>query len=173
MGLAMSPPRTHLIDSFLGLYGELLRHLRWRTGSAERAQDVMQDTYLRLLESESRQGEGMQVRDSRAFIYRVAGNLAIDAVRREQRSREVGAPDDSVPDAGPGPEQRAQASDRLRRLDEALRELPGNCRLALLMFRVDGLSHAQIARRLGVSQSMVAKYIGRALQHCRSRLDDE
>jgi len=41
------------------------------------------------------------------------------------------------------------------------------------MFRVDGLSHAQIARRLGVSESMVAKYIGQALRHCRSQLQKE
>jgi len=38
------------------------------------------------------------------------------------------------------------------------------------MFRVDGLSHREIAERLGVSESMVAKYIGQALRHCRDRL---
>ena len=55
-------------------------------------------------------------------------------------------------------------------LDKALEKLPEKPRMALLMFRVDGLSHSEIAARLGVSNSMVAKYIVRALQHCRDEL---
>jgi RNA polymerase sigma factor (sigma-70 family) len=160
-------PPSRLIDSFLGLYDELARHLRRRTGSGERAEDTIQDTYLRLLDAKSSQGE---IRDARAFIYRVAGNLAIDAARRDQRSSGEGEPAPSLPDHAPGPEHRALAHDRLRQLDQALRELPPKARLALLLFRIDGLSHAQIARRLSVSESMVAKYIGQAMRHCRDRV---
>lgn len=169
----MSAPHSRLIESFLTLYDELSRHLWRRTGSRERAEDVLQDTYLRLRDSEARQEGSAQIQDRRAFIYRVAGNLAIDAVRREQRSHTDGEPEAALPDPGPGPEQQASANDRMRRLDAALRELPPNCRLALLMFRVDGLSHAQIARKLGVSESMVAKYLGQALRHCRNRLGSD
>ncbi len=163
----MTRPPLRLIDSFLGLYDELSRHLRRRTGSSERAEDAVQDAYLRLLDVESAQGE---IRDQRAFIYRVAGNLAIDAARRDHRSAGEGEPDPATPDQTPGPEHQALAHDRLRQLDHALRELSPNARLALLLFRVDGLSHAQIARRLSVSESMVAKYIGQAVRHCRDRL---
>ncbi len=163
----MTRPSSRLIDSFLSLYEELSRHLRRRTGSVARAEDALQDTYLRLLETESR---GEEIRDERAFIYRVAGNLAIDAVRKEQRATGNGEADESMPDPAPGPEQHTLAQARLRQLDQALRELPPNARLALLLFRVDGLSHAQIAARLSVSESMVAKYLARALRHCRDRL---
>lgn len=156
-----------MIDSFLSLYEELSRHLRRRTGSDERAEDALQDTYLRLLETESRAEE---IRDERAFIYRVAGNLAIDALRKEQRAAGEGELDESIADLAPGPEQHTLAQARLRQLDLALRELPPNARLALLLFRIDGLSHAQIAERLSVSESMVAKYLARALRHCRDRL---
>ncbi|WP_407351533.1 RNA polymerase sigma factor [Luteimonas sp. R10] len=166
----MTRPTPRLIDSFLGLYDELVRHLRRRVGDSERARDVAQDTYLRLLDTESRQGRQEEIRDARAFIYRVAGNLAIDAARRDQRTSGEGEPDPSLPDPVPDPEHRAVVDDRLRQLDRALRELPPNARLALLLFRVDGLSHAQIARRLSVSESMVAKYLAQALRHCRDRL---
>ncbi|MCD9030779.1 sigma-70 family RNA polymerase sigma factor [Luteimonas sp. Y-2-2-4F] len=162
----MTRPPPRLIDSFLGLYDELARNLRRRTGDGARAEDAVQDTYLRLLDVESSQ----EIRDRRAFIYRVAGNLAIDAARRDQRGAGDGEPPPSIPDPSPGPEQRALAHERLQQLDRALRELPPNARLALLLFRVDGLSHAQIARRLAVSESMVAKYIGQAMRHCRNRL---
>lgn len=165
----MTAPSSRLIDAFLGLYGELKRHLRRRTGDSSRADEVMQETYLRLLETDSR-AQQEKIRDQRAFIFRVAGNLAIDVARREQRAGGNGEPDPQQADPVAGPERNAIAQDRLRRLDEALRELPPNARLALLLFRVDGLSHALIARRLGVSESMVAKYLAQAMRHCRDRL---
>lgn len=166
----MNRPSYRVIDSFLELYDELVRHLRRRTGDHGRAEDVAQDTYLRLLETASRKDVDTEIRDERAFIYRVAGNLAIDTARREQRRAGNGEPDVSLPDPAPDPEQHAMAHDHLRQLDDALRELPANARLALLLFRVDGLSHADIARRLAVSESMVAKYLAQALRHCRDRL---
>ncbi|MBA8682618.1 RNA polymerase sigma factor [Stenotrophomonas tumulicola] len=166
----MSRPSSRLIDSFLELYDDLVRHLRRRTGDRDRAEDVVQDTYLRLLETASRPGREEDIRDERAFIYRVAGNLAIDAARREQRSSGSGEPDVSLPDPAPDPERQALAHDHLQQLDRVLRELPPNARLAMLLFRVDGLPHAEIARRLSVSESMVAKYLAQALRHCRNRL---
>ena len=165
----MTASSTRLIDAFLSLYGELKRHLRRRTGDSTRAEEVMQETYLRLLETDSRQQQE-QIRDERAFIFRVAGNLAIDVARREQRASGNGEPDPQQADPIASPERNAIAQDRLRQLDTALRELPPNARLALLLFRVDGLSHARIAQRLGVSESMVAKYLAQALRHCRDRL---
>lgn len=166
----MAGQTSRLIDAFLGLYGELTKHLRRRTGDSSRAEEVMQETYLRLLDTDDCQ-QREQIRDQRAFIYRVAGNLAIDVARREQRATGDGEPDLQLADPRADPERHALAQDRLRQLDIALRELPANARLALLLFRVDGLSHALIARRLGVSESMVAKYLAQALRHCRDRLD--
>jgi RNA polymerase sigma-70 factor (ECF subfamily) len=40
-------------------------------------------------------------------------------------------------------------------------------RQALLLNRCDGLSHREIAQKLNVSQSMVARYLAQALRHCR------
>lgn len=56
-------------------------------------------------------------------------------------------------------------------LQQALDELPVNCRQALLLNRLEGLGHAAIAERLGVSVSMVSKYIMSALLHCARRLE--
>jgi transmembrane sensor len=72
----------------------------------------------------------------------------------------------------PGTRARAAllARERLQILDEALLQLSANARQALLLNRIEGLTQAQIAQRLGVSESMVAKYIGQALRHCRDWL---
>ena len=73
---------------------------------------------------------------------------------------------------GPTPSQETHAigRQRLRLLETALDELPTKPRLALLLNRVEGRTFAEIASRLGVSESMVAKYIAQALRHCRDRL---
>lgn len=159
-----------LIAAFQQHYRDLLRFLARRTGDAERAADIAQETYIRL---NAIAPETAGVENRKAYIYRIAGNLAIDAVRRE--SRETAwlvddSPDDMIVDPAPSPERIAIDRDRLRLFEEALDALPPKARLALLMFRVDGLSHREIAERLGVSESMVAKYIGQALRHCRDRL---
>src|SRR5215471_5560217 len=147
-----------LIASFRDNYRDLLRFLTRRTGDADRAADLAQDTYLKLATLSPANGD---IRNARAYVYRVAGNLAIDTLRREGRIAAdftfVEAAD-LVADPAPSPEARALAQERLRRLEAALDELPSKPRLALLLNRVEGRTFAEIASRLGVSESMVAKY---------------
>ena len=161
---------TALLASFRDNYRDLLRFLTRRTGDAERAADLAQDTYLKLAALSPASGE---IRNPRAYVYRVAGNLAIDTLRRDGRIAadftilEAG---DVVADPTPSPETRVIAQQRLRLLEAALDELPTKPRLALLLNRVEGRTFAEIASRLAVSESMVAKYIAHALRHCRDRL---
>jgi RNA polymerase sigma factor (sigma-70 family) len=161
--------RSTLITCFQEVYGDLLRFLSHRIGDTDRAAEIAQSTYLRLVAIPP---GGAEIHNPRAFIYRVANNLAIDALRRDGRAATyfTPGPDESVHDPAPSPEATLMHRQRLRALDAALGELPENARLALLMFRLDGLTHTEIAGRLGVSESMVAKYIGRALRHCRVHL---
>lgn len=158
-----------LTASFRENYQDLLRFLTRRTGDADSAAALAEDTYLRLTTVPS----ALEIENPRAFVYRVAGNLAIDALRREGRL----APDLTFLEAGEAaadgtlsPEASALARDRLRQLEEALDELPAKARTALLLNRVEGRPFVEIAGQLGVSESMVAKYIARALRHCRDRL---
>lgn len=158
-----------LIASFRENYQDLLRFLTRRTGDADRAADLAQDTYLKLAVSPA----GDEIHNPRAYVYRVAGNLAIDMLRRDSRvANDFVASEqrEAVPDPAPSPEAGAVARQRLRLLEAALDELPPKPRLALLMHRVEGRGFAEIAGRLGVSESMVAKYMAQALRHCRDRL---
>lgn len=142
--------------------------LKKRTGSHELAEDALQETWLRLASIKDRP---MEVRDRQAFILRVAGNIATDLLRKEQRhsARCIGDEDvlKAVVDSYPSPETFAIDRDQLRFLVRALMQLPEKPRAALLLNRCDGLSHAEIAGRLEVSESMVARYVGQALRHCR------
>lgn len=160
-----------LIAVFEEFYDDLLRFLQWRTGDAELAADLAQDTYLRLVAIKDRQAE---ITNARGYILRVASNLAIDHLRRESRiGRQESEQDDSSHIVDPAPIADAQvlAREQLRLLDEALQALPPKPRRALLLHRVSGWTQAQIAADLEVSESMVIKYIAQALRHCREWRD--
>lgn len=59
---------------------------------------------------------------------------------------------------------------RLDLLKRALDELPKPCRDSFLLRKLEGLSHPQIAERLGLSRSLVEKHIVNAMKHCRQRM---
>jgi RNA polymerase sigma factor (sigma-70 family) len=156
-----------LIRAFLSLYNDLLRLLSWKTGSPDIAADLAQETYLKLA---AKPAEDI-VQNPRAYILRTASNLAIDRLRQERRSSVLHAADghaEEVEDPAVQAEAGLIAQERLRLLNQSLLELAPNVRRALLLNRVEGLTQAEIARRLGVSESMVTKYIAQALRHCRA-----
>lgn len=162
--------RGDLLSCFQRHYDELARFLTRLTGSRDQAQDLAHDTYLRL----SGAAPQARVEDMRAYVFRAAANLARDRGRQVRRRGPHGSVDDvaeTLADRRPGAEDRELARERLRIVGDALDELPEVVRRALLMNRIDGLTHAEIARRLGTSESSVAKHVTRALLHCRRRLD--
>jgi RNA polymerase sigma factor (sigma-70 family) len=168
--------KSGLIVAFQALRDDLHRLLTWRTGDADDAADLVQETYFRLAAA---QETGHNVDNPRAYVLRTATNLAIDWMRQKARLRAIHAPEDElepVPDPAVLPEEVLLARERLRLLDEALRQLPPKPRQALLLNRVEGLTQAEIAKRLGVSESMVIKYVAQALRHCRAwrqRFDEQ
>lgn len=111
------------------------------------------------------------------MLFATAANLATDVHRRERRWAKRFVPADdavgSVASDRPGPDATAHAQARVERLAAALDGLPRRCRDAFLMNRLDGLSHREIAARLGVSSKTVQRHIERALCHCVAVVGDE
>lgn len=149
---------------------ELRRFAYRQVRDSDRAADLVQDTFLRYA---SQPAGSLGIEQPRFFLWRILRNLVIDLRRMERRRGdhfELGTMTDYLADPAPGVERQLEARQQLARLRAALNELPENCRHALLLNRLDGLPHAEIASRLGVSSSMVVKYIMRALRHCARRL---
>ncbi|MEP9380626.1 RNA polymerase sigma factor [Aquabacter sp. CN5-332] len=170
--MAVTPyASSDLMLAYMLQWKTLRGHLSRRTGSRDLAEEALQETWLRLA-TMAEQPAG--VHDKHAFLLRLAGNIAIDLLRREQRHTSRCLSDEGVlreiADQTPSPEAYALHRDELRALVRALMALPPKPRTALLLNRCDGLSHAEIATRLSVSQSMVAKYLAQALRHCRDSL---
>ena len=144
-------------EDLMSVYFQQLKYLRdmlkKRTNSHELADDAIQEMWVKLSKVETR---AYEVRDNRAFIMRVANNIAIDLLRKEQRHSKACLKDEgillSVADAAPTPEKYAIDRDQLRQLVYALLQLPSKPRSALLMARCDLLTHQEIAERLDVSE---------------------
>jgi RNA polymerase sigma factor (sigma-70 family) len=155
---------------FIAIRDELHRFLRRKTQNAAVAADLAQDLFLKLPNVKSAIPDQSQVR---AYLFRMAGNLAIDHLRAEARKAKLLIGTEVLfEDACAQPDTVAVGRDELRQVEIALSELPARCREVLILARVHGLEHREIARRLGVSLSLVEKYQRRALRHCRDRLED-
>jgi RNA polymerase sigma factor (sigma-70 family) len=162
------------LDSLFRLYhGELSRVAQRCLGDREAAADVVQDAFVRYATLSGRGASAAAIRSPRRFLWRVVANLIID-LRRGARRRGHHAPLDQVvytlADPKPSPERQLELNQELTILHAALNELPEKCRQALLLNRMEGLTHEAVARRLGVSSSMVSKYIMRGFRHCVARL---
>lgn len=151
---------------------DLNRLAHHRLGCPEDAADVVQDAFVRYAGMVEK-GTTEHVVTPRFFLSRIVSNLIIDRLRVQRRRGVHGSLDEAgldIVDPRPAPSQLLEYREQLKLLAQALDELPENCRKAILLNRLEGYTHKQIAEQLGVSSSMVTKYIMRALKHCAIRL---
>jgi len=148
---------------FLEVRSELLQFFA-RRADRHRAEDLVQDVWLRLRE----RSDPESWLAPRAVIFTVASNLAVDASRRKARDRALVSTDPTLLPSLPmatDPAVETELVNRLERVALALAELPPLCRDAFLLNRLDGLTHAEIAVALGVSRKSVQRYVERAVLH--------
>ena len=134
------------------------------------AEDVAQDTMLAALSTPPLAGS--DVRSLRAWLARVATNLAHlslrHSTRRTQREARAARPE-RVCSAAEAVERASQ----LQHVVETLLALEEPYRSAVLLRFFEGLSHAQIAERVGASPAAVRKRLSRGLERLRERMDRE
>jgi len=156
---------------FLNTRPQIQRFLGQRIRCQDTAADLLQDLYLRLLLLTPPPSSEVEVR---AWLFTVASNLSIDYLRSEKRHAELldqYLGHNAEADHSMEPERVTQAQDQLQKLQSALAQLPDLCAEVLYLSRVEGLSHAEIARQLGISSSWVEKQLARALNHCRQAVE--
>lgn len=161
--------RSDLLALFGEIRPELMRLVQRRTGNPDTAADLVQDISVKLMTLRTVLPDRDQ---ARAYIFRMAMNIATDLARTNARRAQILAGAQVLfEDVGPDPETVAVARDQIRQVEKALDELNPKCREVLILARVHGLAHKEIARQLGVSVSSVEKYQIKALRHCRQRLN--
>jgi RNA polymerase sigma-70 factor (ECF subfamily) len=146
----------------------LLRFLRGRVGSRNEALEVAQEAYVRLLSLD----QPGAVSYLRAFLFKTAANIAIDRNRRHRSYDKVtGGQLFGEFTENRTPERQLAAEQTLHRLARLIESMPAKCRASFVMSQIQGLDAATIAAELGITDSMVRKYVVRALLHCRQQMD--
>lgn len=147
-------------------HGWLHAWLRNKLGCMFTAEDLTQDTFLRLLvrprELDARQ-------NPRAYLTTIAKGLVVDHWRREEIERVwLAALMERPETVHPSAEHQAIIIETLMEVDRILSTLQDKPREAFLLAHLHDMTYAEIGARLGVSERMVKKYMAQAMLHCLS-----
>ena len=164
---AVEPPTPAAIhDAVVTLYEgtrePLCRYLLCLGVTRSEADELCQDAFLRLFAALR---SGQRIANPRAWVFAVAHNAGLD-IRTGGASREVPGDGLEAPSGGRNPEQAVLDSERRIRLRQAVRALPAHQRHCLNL-RAEGLRYREIADILGVTVSVVAGSLKRAVERIR------
>jgi len=137
-------------------------------GDADEADDAAQDGFLSAL---VKLGQYDARRPFGPWLMRIVANAATDRRRRRQ-VRRVEPLDPGLVGGGPRPDADAVRSELGERLRAALAELPPRRRTAVVLFDVEGYSHAEIAGMLGIPEGTVRSEVFHARRRLRALLAD-
>lgn len=146
-----------------GVVGYLTR----LTGDRDRAEDLAQETFLRLFRSAAAYTEQGLLR---AYLFRIATNLVRSEERREKRLRLL------LPFLGGGRHAEPTAPSGLlrqelqRKVASAVTQLPMRYRVPLVLHEIEGWSYADIAREIGCREGTVKSRIHRGRQRLKEQL---
>jgi RNA polymerase sigma-70 factor (ECF subfamily) len=165
---------TPLLAAYFERRDELRRFFLARTGSASEADDLLQDLYLKTADATP----PAELRSPGAYLYRLAANVMLDRLRQQRRAaardgawREANttvAASEAVNEE-PDAEAALAARQRLERVLATVETLPPQTQRVFRMHKLEGLSHAETAARLGVSKSAVEKHMITALKRLLER----
>jgi RNA polymerase sigma-70 factor (ECF subfamily) len=136
---------------------------------AGQAQETTQEVFLRLFQA-MRGGE--VIRDSRAWVFRVAHNLGINVMMKRKPAHSLDAGLEAVlPDRRPSPESRVLKLERAAKLRAAVATLSPQQRQCLHL-RAEGLRYQEIADTVGIGVSTVGEFLSRAIHRIRKAVHE-
>ena len=144
----------------------LVLFLASRLKDVQAAREVAQEAYVRVLELENLAAVGFL----RSYLFKVAGNLAIDRMRQQQsraRLDRISDFDDFLDNLQP--ERAVIAREELAFLGRAVGELPAKDQQAFRLHRLEDQPFEEIARQMGLKERMVRRYVTNALLYLRLR----
>lgn len=147
-------------DSFRLHRPALLRFLTGRLGCRSTAEDLAQEAYLRFF------GSTDPIRSPKALLFQIAGNLAVDHARVQNRRAEIlreahdilWVETDEIT-----PERDTSARQEMARITAAIETLAPIARRIFHLTYYEGLSQQEAARALGVSRTTVKKHMRRVM----------
>jgi len=164
-------------------FGELLKRYEHRLfvfflrqfGDEESARDFVMDTFLKVYRAAPRYEPRAKFS---TYIYQVARNLAINESRK-RKFRRTESLDEMKDDTGvqiagddPDPERVLEISERQALVQEALRQLPEDQRMILILVEYQELTYERVSQIMGCSMGTVKSRMHRARQKIREWMEN-
>jgi RNA polymerase sigma-70 factor (ECF subfamily) len=167
---AMLGTRSSLETLVERYHGPLLGYLyRLTNGNRSLAEDLVQETFIRLLQ----QGSYQAGRPFKPWLYSIATHLAYDHFRSSSTRRMVAVDQDILADwvdPAPGPEQQIQGDNEAGEIAAAFSQLGQGYRAALLLRFYEGLSLREISDQLNIPLGTVKSRLSVGAKHLRRLL---
>ena len=140
--------------------------LRKKIGNTEQAADLVQDTFIKILQTRDAL---LGIKEPRAYLVTVARHLMIDQVRRKRIEQsylnELSAMEHML-DAIPSPEETLEVIQAIDQICQALSSVSDKAQQAFVMHYFEGFTQKEIALKIGVSTKMIQKYLASCLVKC-------
>jgi len=160
-----------LAERSRALRGALTRYFQRRLPNTHEVEDLVQEVFLRIV----RRGDSQDLDRFEGYVFQTAASVIKDRFRRRRArmsERHVVFEPDLHGQSDISPEETVLAREALSATTRAILALPERTRTIFVLRRLEGLSHPEIARRLGLSLSTVEKHIQRAAKQLLSLGED-
>jgi RNA polymerase sigma-70 factor, ECF subfamily len=150
-----APAGTDYDDLFRELYPGLFRYLHRLTADADAAEDIAQESFVRLL------GRELPADEARLWLFTVATNLFRDRQRTSRRREKLLVERPPRPTPFAQPDEALERGRRVASVRRALARIPERDRRMLLM-KQEGFRYEEIARAAEVAPGSVGTLLARA-----------
>lgn len=157
---------TSIITVFLGMESLLKKYLRRYLTRQQDIEDVVQDIFVKAYESEKTQ----EIHSPKSYLFRIAKHLALNEAKKKSHQLMVYMGDMAeldVIDSRLFGDEALALEERLTVLNKVITDLPPQCQRVLIMRKIFGFSHKEVAERLNISVKTVEKHLTKALQRCQ------
>jgi RNA polymerase sigma-70 factor (ECF subfamily) len=143
----------------LKYYDELIYFALKQVGDKEKAKDIIQETYSKVLEIK----EKFKINNERAYLYKIAKNIVInEALQNQKLQTTIYEENIHLSPISEQPEEILIQEDQEKIFMQIINDLPQRAKEAFILYTIDGYSRKEIAQILGVSSNAVEKLIKRA-----------
>jgi RNA polymerase sigma-70 factor (ECF subfamily) len=165
--------KRQFIDHLFRRYRQSLQnYLNKLTGNRDESEEVIQETYLRLIQTDKLDRLEAKARN---YIFAIATNLVRDRRRYDRvraKDKHISIDEVELLCESSMPEQLVDRDEQLEIVKQSLLELQPRCQRAFVLHAVEQLTFREIAQILNVSSKTVERDFGLALDLCLLRLRD-
>lgn len=161
------PPFIELVDAHSR---EIFHYLYRMLGQTQAAEDALQDAFVRAYRAYDRLDDDA---NTRAWLYRIAGNVARTQLKRNHRTKDEKALYENLRDNSPSVVEEVESRERQRTLSQAVQRLPHQQRTALTLRKYQALSYAEIGLVLDCTPEAARANVYQALKKLRHVFSQE